>query len=118
MKKHNKYPQSMVQQGITTKKELQQRLQDIFEQVEHQESALVGIYKLVFPNWEKITQVEGYPEVGKDLWKYICNLFIHFDSQHHPKVFHGGIWINNGFSSSDSLDGWEISLENCHLIYA
>lgn len=118
MKKHNKYPQSMVQQGIINKETLQKRLIDIFEQAEHQESALVNIYRLIFPDWEKITQVEGFPEVGKDLWKYICQLFIHFDSQHHPNVFNGGIWLNNGFSSNDRLDGWAISLENCHLIYA
>ena len=109
---------SLVKQGITTKEKLQHRLQEIFEQAEHQESALVNIYKLVFPDWQDIKQVEGFPEVGKDLWKYICQLFIDFDSQHHPNVFNGGIWLNNGFSSSDSLDGWEISLENCHLIYA
>lgn len=109
---------SLAKQGITTKKELQRRLQDIFEKVEHQDSALIGIYKLVFPDWEDIKQVEGFPEIGREMWKYICNLFIEFDRQHHPKVFHGGIWLNNGFSSSDRLNGWEISLEKCKAIYA
>ena len=86
---------------ITTKEELQQRLLDIFEIVDSQNSALVGVYKLVFPDWENIKQIEGFPEVGREMWKYICQLFIEFDRQHHPNVFHGGIWLNNGFSSND-----------------
>lgn len=109
---------SLSEQGITTQEELQKRLQEIFEQSDHQNSALIGVYKLVLPDWDNIKEVDGFPEVGKELWKHICNLFIDFDRQHHPNVFHGGIWLNNGFSSNDRLEPWEISLENCNLIYA
>jgi len=118
MEKIYKYPQSMVQQGITTKQELQQRLQDIFEQVEHQESALIEIYKLFFPNWEDIKQVGGFPDIGREMWKFICAQFIEFDSQHHPNVFKGGLWISHGFFSSEELAPWGVSMENCNIIYA
>ena len=109
---------SLAQQGITSKEKLQHRLQEIFEHSEHQESALIGIYKLVFPDWEEIKQIEGFPQIGRELWGYIANLFIDFDQCHHVQVFKGGLWVNNGFGSSDKLDGWEISLENCKVIYA
>jgi hypothetical protein len=101
-----------------SKQALQQRLQQIFEQADHQSSALVRIYQLIFPDWEKIDRLEGFPTVGVELWKYICQLFIDFDQKHHPKVFSGGIWLNNGFSSSDKLGPWEISLDQCRVIYS
>ena len=109
---------ALANQGITTKEDLQQRLLDIFEVVDSQNSALVGVYKLVFPDWENIKQIEGFPEVGREMWKYICQLFIAFDQEHHPNVFHGGIWLNSGFSSNDRLDGWAISFDTVKVIYA
>jgi len=100
------------------KKALQHRLQQVFETAEHQDSALIGIYKLFIPDWENIKQLEGFPTVGKEMWQYICQLFIDFDQQHHPEVFKGGIWLNNGFSSDGSLDPWEISFSQCRFVYS
>tara|TARA_B100000614_G_C14545845_1_gene492055 strand:+ start:1714 stop:2082 length:369 start_codon:yes stop_codon:yes gene_type:complete len=104
--------------GITSKEALQAQLQIIFEQTDNQSSALVRIYQLLFPDWDSIKQIEGFPEVGKEMWQYICQLFIEFDRQHHAGVLHGGIWLNNGFSSNDRLDGWEISFDSVKVIYA
>ncbi len=112
------YRKHFENQGITSKEQFQVRLQEIFEQVDHQSSALVRIYRLVFPDWDRIERIEGYPEVGREMWKYICQLFIELDRQHHPNVFLGGLWLNAGFSSSDKLDGWEISFNSCHVIYS
>ena len=104
--------------GIKTIRDLQQHLQKIFEESDHQDSVMVNLYKLLFPDWEKIQRIEGYPEVGQGLWNYICNLFIEFDRKNHPECFKGGLWVNNGFSSSERLDPWMISLENCRVIYS
>lgn len=108
----------LVAQGITTKQKLQSRLQEIFEQAEHQEAVLIGLYKMLIPDWERIERLEGYPIVGRGLWQYIANLFIDFDQCHHPKVFNGGLWLNQGFSSSDEIGPWEISMDRCRIIYA
>ncbi len=107
----------MADQGITSKKKFQHRLQEVFEKVDHQNSALIGIYKLLIPDWDRIDRLEGFPVVGQEMWRYICNLFIDFDQRHHPKVFNGGIWLNNGFSSSDKLAPWDINLDQCNVIY-
>ncbi len=107
----------MANQGITSKKKFQHRLQEVFEKAEHQNSALIGIYKLIMPEWDRIERLEGFPEMGQEMWRYICNLFIDFDQRHHPEVFNGGIWVNQGFSSSDELGPWEISLDRCNVIY-
>ena len=108
----------LVNQGIKSIRDLQQHLQEIFEESEHQSSVIVKLYKMVFPDWDKIQRIEGFPAVGKALNEYIFNLFIEFDREHHPKCVNGGAWINQGFSSSDRLEPWEISLENCSIIYS
>lgn len=114
----NNYRKYLASQGIKTKEQFQIRLQEIFEQVDHQSSALVRIYQLLFPDWDSIKQIEGFPEVGREMWKYICQLFIDFDKKHHPNVFHGGIWLNNGFGSNERLGGWEISFDGVKVIYS
>ena len=107
----------MKDQGITTKEKLQSRLQEIFEQAKHQEAALIGLYKMLIPDWEQIERLEGYPVVGRGLWQYIADLFIDFDQLHHPQVFNGGLWLNQGFSSSDEIGPWEISMDKCRIVY-
>ena len=108
----------LVNQKIKSIRDLQQYLQVIFEESEHQDSVIVKLYKMLFPDWDKIQRIEGFPVVGKALNEYIFNLFIEFDREHHPECVNGGAWINQGFSSNDRLGPWEISLENCKLIYS
>ena len=108
----------LANQGITSKEKLMHHLQQIFEQAEHQNSALVRIYKLIIPDWDKIERLEGFPEVGQEMWTYICQLFIDLDQRHHPQVLNGGLWINSGFASSEKLDPWEISFDRCRIVYA
>ena len=110
--------QHMADQGITSKEKFQHRLQEIFEQAEHQDSALIGLYKILIPEWEQLDRLEGFPVIGQEMWQYIANLFIDFDQHHHPQCFKGGLWINNGFSFSDKLGPWDISLDRCNVIYS
>lgn len=110
--------QHMTNQGITSKEKLQHRLQEIFEQAAHQSSALIGLYKMLIPDWDRIDRLEGFPVVGREMWQYIANLFIDFDQRHHPKCFKGGLWLNNGFSSNEKLGPWDINLDRCRIIYS
>ncbi len=102
--------------GIKDLKALKEHILAVFAMHEHQSDALIDIYKLVLPDWEGIEKIEGFPEAGNDLCKFICRQFIEFDQKHHPDVFKGGIWMNNGFSSNSHLEPWEISFENCKVI--
>lgn len=105
-------------QGITSQKTLMLHLQQIFEQAEHQEAVLIGLYKMLIPAWDRIERIEGYPVVGQAMWKYIANLYVHYDQEHHPQIFNGGLWLNQGFSSSEDLGPWEISMDRCNIIYS
>jgi len=102
--------------GIKDLKALKDHIKAIFARHEHQSDALIGIYKMVLPDWDRIEAIEGFPEAGNNLWTFICRQFIEFDQKYHPDVFNGGIWMNNGFSSNRHLGPWEISFENCKVI--
>ncbi len=96
---------------------LTEAIDRIFESHTNQSDALVDIYKLVFPEWDDIEKVNGFPEAGAELWKYICRGFMEFDRKHHPDVFGGGIWMNTGFTSNTELDPWAISFDSCTVEY-
>lgn len=76
----------------------------------HQADAIIALYKLVFPDWENIEMVDGFPECNRGTWKYIAEKFQRFDAAHHPNVMPGGIWLNNGWSAqNDELREFEIA---------
>jgi hypothetical protein len=108
---------NMTRLGIVNEISFKKRLQEIFETSYNQQSALIDIYKIVFPDWERIKKIEGFPVVGCEMWEYICGLFIKFDREKHPEFLNGGLWLNTGFSSSPELGGWEISFQGCNVIY-
>ena len=80
--------------------------------------ALEQVYKLVYPNWEQVLQVDGFPACNEWTWRNICEWFISRDKAYNATlssgtspVFEGGIWMNCGFSVAASnvyLDNWEI----------
>ena len=88
----------------------------IFSQVQNQQDALVGIYKLFIPDWDNIENIENWPSCGKRMWVWISNQFVDFDAEHHPDVVKGGLWINSGFSCNQKLDDWEVDLKSCNFI--
>ena len=95
---------------------LKDYVKTIFEAYDHQSDILIGLYKMIFPDWNQIEKIKESPEAGHDLWRFICDKFIEFDSKHHPKVFRGGAWLNSGFSSNGEVDPWKINFENCRVI--
>ena len=83
----------------------------VFNEAETQDDALVGICRLVFPNWDDIKHICGWPKASKPLWNFICNEFMKFDEIHAPDCMPGGAWLNNGFSANEDvpMEPWEIS---------
>ena len=102
--------------GINDVDALKDYIKAIFEAYDHQSDILIDLYKMIFPDWDRIEKIKESPEAGHDLWRFICNQFIEFDSKHHPKVFRGGAWLNSGFSSNGKVGPWEINFENCQVI--
>lgn len=103
--------------GISSRDELKSRIMAIFEKSDHQEQVLIGLYRMAFPDWDQISRIKGYPEVGNEMWLYVCRLFQKFDHDHHPHFMPAGAWMNTGFSVNHKLEAWEISFENCQVEY-
>ena len=53
--------------GLTNRGELKSRIMAIFEKSDHQEQVLIGLYRMAFPDWDQISRIKGYPEVGNEM---------------------------------------------------
>jgi hypothetical protein len=88
----------------------------IFETSADQSEATIALYKIAFPEFDRIKQVDGFPAIGKELSLHIWNKFFEFDRLHHPGVMPGGRWMNNGFSTDETLKPWELSISSVNVI--
>lgn len=71
-------------------------------------SALIAIYRMVYPNFDDIEKVGddtlSWPRCNKPTWERICRFFIHRtdilnrERRYDKQVMGGGIWMNNGFT--------------------
>ena len=91
-----------------------QEVKQVFEHAKSQEDYLVAIYKMVFPNWDEIKKIHGWPACNTNTWKQICRWAMEWDKK-GTSAMAGGAWMNNGFSTDDKLGDWEISMEGVTL---
>ena len=75
------------------------------------------IWRMVFPDWDRIERIDRWPAVNKKTWKYIQERFIAFDKVYHPRVFAGGLWMNSGFTVNDELEDWYVDKSVCTVHY-
>lgn len=98
-----------------------EQIDKCFEDVEHQADYIANIYKLVYPDWDNIKFIDGWPTAGKELHEYIFKKAISFDKEHHPNVINGGAWLNSGFSSLEAerlgLGPWELDKSTSEVFY-
>ena len=80
---------------------------NIFTTAESQSDYIIGLHKLVYPNWDEIVQFHGYTKVNERTWKTICNMAMEWDRKHVHSLS-GGAWLNYGFSASNAehLPDW------------
>jgi hypothetical protein len=81
-----------------------------FDDKTHQAEALIGLYRMIYPDWDNIKKLHSFPKCGKPLNEYIFKKFQEFDRKNHPGVMRGGLWFNNGWSvyGNDYLGDWEV----------
>jgi hypothetical protein len=92
----------------TTKGLAKSRIEKVFRDAKHQSDAVIGMYRLVYPDWDAIASVNGYPAVSDATGKCIFALAIAFDQKNHPDVMAGGCWMNHGFSTDPSIRDWRV----------
>ena len=96
-----------------------QKVDEAFDTCLTQGEIFTKLYKLVFPDWDRIKCIDGYPEVSRETNDYLFKRFIRFDSLNHPTVISGGLWMNQGFSSYENnvTKDWVVSTDNCVVGY-
>jgi hypothetical protein len=80
----------------------------VFKESKNQQQVCVGLYKLVYPDWDKVKSINGFPKVAEDIDRYIFEKFIEFDQENHTGVLPGGLWLNRGFSIDGDLKCGEV----------
>lgn len=96
-------------------KELQERIEKIFKESQNQGEAVIALYSLFIPEWDKVKEVKGWPSAGSKVSNLIWRKFIDFDRQHHPDCIAGGAWLNHGFSDNPALEDWQVDLSTCTI---
>lgn len=112
-----------IQEGAETMRNLvpltKASIDAVFEKSEHQARATEEIYRLVLPEMfdPACVKVKGWPSVNHETSKYLLGKFIEFDRKHHPSVMAGGLWLNNGFSTTDVISAWQADISACEIVY-
>lgn len=99
-----------------------------FEAAESQEDYILAVYKMVFPDWDRIERIDNWPGCSEATWKAIAELAMAADARIYPldsegfrRVMLGGAWLNTGFTNADpglnSLKKWEVTLSTCTVTY-
>lgn len=82
-----------------------------------QEDVLIDLFKMVYPDWDLIDKIQGYPVCNKWTSKRLTSMFMDFDREHHSHIMPGGLWMNFGFTSipyefcpePDRLADWQVA---------
>ena len=101
---------------VKLKKEDVERL---FDECTHQADVVIGLYRMVYPEWDFIEKMEGFPKVNYKTGLTLMNWFMEFDRIHHSNVMNGGCWMNHGFGTdeklSDRTPDWQV--ERCDFTW-
>lgn len=87
-----------------------------FDQERGQESqgdALVKLYKFVFPEWDQIDKINGWPRTNRKFSEAMFSAWIEFDRKVNERIrklepwsmgiMPGGGWMNNGFGTDEDI---------------
>ena len=96
-----------------------EQIDHVFEGKTDQWDAWLAVYKLLFPDWDRIDKINGYPECGDALGTYLFECFIGLDRVYHPDVLAGGLWMNSGWSTTKDMGAWQVLIDpaRCKVTY-
>jgi hypothetical protein len=70
--------------------------------------AIIDLYHRVYPNWDAIQSVDGFPQVSRVTHEYLGEQFAALDKRTDPACMAGGLWFNRGFSQRDDVPDWKV----------
>ena len=72
---------------------------------------ILNLYKFVFPDWDKIKNIEHWPAVNRKTALFIM------DNATGNKHDFNMVWLNKGFSCDDTMPDWKVSTKKTKIIY-
>ena len=94
----------------------ERQVEALFSTCTNQDDVLVGLYKMVVPEWDEVEYVlEGKPHIGEQGWHTIYELFQKFDEVYKEDVFPGHFWLSLGFEMDKEMDAWEVDTSEMKL---
>lgn len=95
------------------------KIREAFENAQRQVDYITAIYTMVFPDLDKIEKIGddtlSWPKCSHQFWRYILGLAMEADKRiaretgqmrcGEPTFMPGGMWMNNGFTTDDTLEG-------------
>jgi hypothetical protein len=94
----------------------EEQIDACFEDTTDQCDVLLRLYRLILPDWDEITSMDGWPSCNERTWKGIARRFVAFD-QAHTDAMAGGLWLNRGFTTShgETLQDGVVSFRGCAI---
>ena len=83
-------------------------IDDIFNSSNNQHIAWLKLYKICYPEWDIIDELDNYPSVNEKTNDYIWLKFMELDKKYHPEVLSGGLWMNVGFACDNTIPEWQV----------
>jgi hypothetical protein len=85
-----------------------EQIDEVFQEAKKQKDYVLGLYRLVHPDWDNIKEVTDFPKAGTAVSQYIWESVLEWDWK-NVVTFRGGAWLNSGFTTDNELDPWEIA---------
>ena len=101
-----------------SKEKIDQIFKEHDEKKSHQSEAVISLYEVAIPDFrsDDIESISRHPTVNKETSSYLFGKCIDYDQKHHPNVMNGGLWLNQGFTTDDTMkESWKISMEGCEV---
>ena len=92
-----------------------EQVDEVFDRAATQQDYLLGLYRLVIPDFDRVEKVHRWPTISQEFWLYICDKAMAWDRAHNVRALHGGAWLNWGFSSDATIKGGRVL--PCEVIY-
>lgn len=88
------------------------RVDEIFAAAQTQSDYVDALHGEVIPRWNDVETVNGFVHCGPKLNQLLIERAIDWDREHKVPAWHGGLWMNCGFSASHEPDirDWEVRL--------
>ena len=87
-----------------------EQIDEIFLSATHENNALVSLYRAVIPEFDKVSEIIGFPTISRNTAIYILDKLIELSKRDPVQI--NLLWLNKGFNSDDKMKDWIVDLKD------